>query len=107
MYREYGALREKCDLLPDEPTYQDLLPIKAEWDKLTLKLFQRFDISEITDMWTRLDSEICDSDYFDNFVSYLYYASDRMNLNRWCRLQLLLGNALSKAYEENEYYNNK
>ena len=52
-------------------------------------------------MWTLLNQEISDEEnYFNNFKSYLYYASDRMNLNRWCRLQLLLGNAINKAYSE-------
>lgn len=32
---------------------------------------------------------------WNSFVAYLSYCSDRMNINRWCRLQLLIGNAQS------------
>lgn len=96
LFEEYYSLYEKCEKL-NNPTYKQLKEIEKEWNKLTLKLFKNFDIKDITEMWTNLDSiNICD--YYDNFVSSLEYYSDRMNLNRWCRLQLLLGNAMNEAY---------
>ena len=96
MFEEYYSLYEKCEKLKN-PTYKQLKEIEKEWNKLTIKLFKNFDIKDITEMWTDLDS-INEYDYYKNFVSSLEYYSDRMNLNRWCRLQLLLGNAMNKAY---------
>lgn len=96
MFEEYYSLYEKCEKL-NNPTYKQLEEIEKEWNKLTIKLFKNFDIKGITEMWTDLDI-INDYDYYENFVSSLEYYYDRMNLNRWCRLQLLLGNAMNKAY---------
>ena len=102
MFEKYYSLAEKCEQL-DNPTYEQLKEIQKEWDSYTLELFKNFDFNDIIEMWTLLNEEICDEDnYYNNFRSYLSYASDRMNLNRWCRLQLLLGNAIDKAYRYNE-----
>lgn len=98
MFEEYYKLYEKCAKIK-KPTYKKLKKIEEEWNELTLKLFENFDIKDIRTMWTDLDG-MNDYDYFENFVSSLYYYSDRMNLNRWCRLQLLLGNAVNDLYKE-------
>lgn len=104
MFEEYYNLYEKCEKI-DNPSYKDLVEIRKEWDNLTSKLFENFDIEDITTMCTCLDDNLCNSnEYWDNFRSSLDYYSDRMNLNRWCRLQLLLGNAMDKLYEIGENY---
>ena len=100
MFEEYYNLYEACEKI-ENPTYDDIIKIKKQWDDLTLKFFENFDLSEMTSMWTNLSANLCDSDkYWENFVEYLNYSSDRMNLNRWCRLQLLLGNCEDKLYCE-------
>lgn len=98
LYEKYMKLSERCDEL-NHPSHKQLKEIEAEWKELTLELFESIDKDDLTDMWTLLDDELCDSNnYWDNFRGYLSYCSDRMNINRWCRLQLLLGNAISVAY---------
>lgn len=100
MFEKYYSLSEKCGEL-DNPTYEQLKEIQKEWDSYTLELFKNFDFNDIIDMWTLLNEEMSDEEnYYNNFRGYLSYSSDRMNLNRWCRLQLLLGNAVNKAYSE-------
>lgn len=101
MFEKYYKLYKKCAKIK-KPTYSKLIKIKKEWDKLTLELFDGFDIKDIVEMWTLLDNTLCDKEYFSNFTASLEAYSDRMNLNRWCRLHLLLGNALDAAYCELE-----
>lgn len=99
MFDDYYRLYEKCEKLI-APSYKDLLEIQEEWNKLTIKYIKDLKGEDLTTMWTLLNDEMCDKDnYFNNFVADLEYYSDRMNLNRWCRLQLLLGNAVSEMYE--------
>ena len=99
MFKEYYKLFEKCEKI-ENPNYEQLKEIKKEWDKLTLEFFKSFDIKDFTELFTRLNEDLCDkNNYFNNFTSSLSYYSDRMNLNRWCRLQLLLENAIEEAYD--------
>lgn len=102
MTEKYNKLYVKCLKLKN-PSFKQLKKIEQEWNKLTIELFKDTDIKDITELWTLLNEEMCDSEnYFNNFVSYLCYSADRMNINRWCRLQLLLGNATNEAYRKEE-----
>lgn len=100
MFEDYNRLYERCTKV--ENLDEEIDEIVSEWDKLTEKYFSHFSKEEIIDslksMWTLLDEDMGDNsqeDQWDIFVSSLGYYSDRMNINRWCRLQLLLGNAQS------------
>ena len=100
MYKDYHKLYLWCAKVNFSP--QNVGIAKRRWDKLTVKFFSHFTKEEIVsamqDLWTNLNSEMgfnSQEDQWNSFVSYLDYCSDRMNINRWCRLQLLLGNARS------------
>lgn len=100
MFEDYNRLYERCTKV--ENLDEEIDEIVSEWDKLTEKYFSYLSKEEIIDslksMWTLLDEDMGDNsqeDQWDIFVSDLAYYSDRMNINRWCRLQLLLGNAQS------------
>ena len=100
MFEDYNRLYERCTKV--ENLDEEIDEIVSEWDKLTEKYFSHFSKEEIIDslksMWTLLNEDMGDNsqeDQWDIFVSSLAYYSDRMNINRWCRLQLLLGNAQS------------
>ena len=100
MFEDYNKLYERCTKV--ENLDEEIDGIVSEWDKLTEKYFSHFSKEEIIDslksMWTLLNEDMGDNsqeDQWDIFVSSLGYYSDRMNINRWCRLQLLLGNARS------------
>ena len=98
MFEDYYKLYKKCEKIK-KPTYKKLVKIQEKWNKLTIKYLKDIKSETLTTMWTLLDDELCDNkNYFNNFVAYLNYYSDRMNLNRWCRLQLLLGNAVDELY---------
>ena len=100
MFEDYNRLYERCTKVKNLD--EEIDEIVSEWDKLTEKYFSHFSKEEIIDslksMWTLLNEDMGDNsqeDQWDIFVSSLAYYSDRMNINRWCRLQLLLGNAQS------------
>ena len=100
MFEDYNRLYERC--IKVENLDKEIDEIVSEWNKLTEKYFSHFPKKEIIrglqSMWTLLNKDMGDNsqeDQWDIFVSDLGYYSDRMNINRWCRLQLLLGNARS------------
>lgn len=100
MFEDYNRLYERCTKV--ENLDEEIDEIVSEWDKLTEKYFSHLSKEEIIDslksMWTLLNEDMGDNsqeEQWDIFVSSLAYYSDRMNINRWCRLQLLLGNARS------------
>lgn len=100
MYKDYEAFYNKCMEVKDLD--KEIGNLKKEWDELTAKLFSNFPKEEIIDslqeMWTLLGvdtGENSKEDYWDTFVADLHYYYDRMNINRWCRLQLLIGNVKS------------
>lgn len=100
MYKDYEAFYNKCEKVTDLD--REIVGLKQEWDKLTLMFFDNFSKEEIINalqgMWTLLGEETGETskeDYWDSFVADLRYYYDRMNINRWCRLQLLIGNAQS------------
>ena len=100
MFEDYNKLYERCTKV--ENLDEEIDEIVSEWDKLTEKYFSHFSKEEIIDslksMWTLLNEDMGDNsqeEQWNIFVSSLGYYSDRMNINRWCRLQLLLGNAQS------------
>ena len=100
MFEDYNRLYERCTEV--ENLDKEIDEIVSEWDKLTEKYFSHFPKTEIIrglkSMWTLLNEDMGDNsqeDQWNIFVSDLGYYSDRMNINRWCRLQLLLGNARS------------
>lgn len=102
MFEDYDKLVRLCEKISDDLTYEKLSKVKRGWDKLTMKYFNWMTVDDLCNIWTLLDNEMGDNEaraYFESFVSYLEYASDRMNPNRWLRCQLLLGNALDKLYE--------
>lgn len=92
-----------------EYTYQEMEKIDIQWKELSRVFLNHVKIDDLLDMFTYLDSSIlCDNqtgnELLQEFASYLCYASDRMNINRWCRLQLTLQNAMNNRYgEENGY----
>lgn len=99
-FEDYNNLLERCEQVKDLD--KEIGEIKKEWDRLTAKFFEtstKEDIIEaLQSIWTRLDNEMGDQtreEQWNSFVAYLSYCSDRMNINRWCRLQLLIGNVQS------------
>lgn len=100
MVTEYENFYHKCMGVKDLDN--EIGDLKREWDNLTAKFFGGANkdviIEALQDMWTLLGEETGEStkeEYWDEFVSDLHYYYDRMNINRWCRLQLLIGNAQS------------
>lgn len=100
MYKDYLKFYSKYK----DMTYSETVVAEAkkEWDLLTNKFFNRFSKEEIIDglesMWTLFNNDtkmLEKEEQWDIFLQDLYYYMDRMNINRWCRLQLLLGNSKS------------
>lgn len=99
-FEDYDNLLARCEQVKDLD--KEIGEIKKEWDRLTVKFFETSTQEEIVEalqsMWTRLNDEMGEQsreEQWNSFVAFLSCYSDRMNINRWCRLQLLLGNAWS------------
>lgn len=99
-FEDYDNLLARCEQVKDLD--KEIGEIKKEWDRLTVKFFETSTQEEIVEalqsMWTRLNDEMGEQsreEQWNSFVALLFCYSDRMNINRWCRLQLLLGNAWS------------
>lgn len=99
-FEDYDALADRCHAVQNLDS--EIHEIKEEWDKLSARLFETFSKKELIEalqsVWTLLNDEMGSNsreEQWNSFVSLLDYYSDRMNINRWCRLQLLLGNAVS------------
>ena len=60
------------------------------------------DIDDMVEMWANLDSVRQETyqEYYDEFRDYLMYATDRMEINRWLYLQLLINKTYDLAYDE-------
>lgn len=92
-----------------EYTLEEMKNIQTSWKDLSKVFLNHIKIDDLLDMFTYLNSTILADNQTGNellqeFASYLCYASDRMNINRWCRLQLTLENAINNRYwEENKY----
>ena len=100
MYEDYTNLYNKYK---DKPFSEEVVyECKKEWDALTDKYLSRWSKEQLIDslktMWTLLNDEMGSrsrNEQYENFLAALDWYSDRMNINRWCRLQLLIGNAES------------
>ena len=96
---EYMALAKYCSSTTF--TEGNALVVKLKWDRLTQRFLKQFKKQDLVDdlclMNTLLDKEMgsCNKEsYFKEFTGLLETYADRMTINRWCRLQLLICNAV-------------
>ena len=71
------------------------------WKSASEKYINELDKKDLMDLWCDIDSLSRNQNYkalYREFVEYLNYASDRMNLNRWIYLQLCIGKAADLVY---------
>ena len=66
------------------------------------KYLKNQDIDDMVEMWANLDSlrQETYQECYDEFRDYLMYATDRMGINRWLYLQLLINKTYDLAYDE-------
>lgn len=76
------------------------------WQYASKKYLKNIDDWEsFAQIWTNLDKLIEIKSYqesYDTFMSYLFYCTDRMNLNRWLYLQMCINKASDLIYKD--YY---
>lgn len=105
MFKEYYGFYEYCSKIKD---INDSAPeVYEKWKELSKQFFSFFDTQSLIDglvsLYTSTDSELGETDIdklWANFVASLEYYSDRMNLNRWVRLQLLIVNIFNINYSK-------
>ena len=76
--------------------------IKYLWKCASKKYLKNQDIDDMVEMWANLDSlrQETYQECYDEFRDYLMYATDRMEINRWLYLQLLINKTYDLAYDE-------
>ena len=75
--------------------------IKYLWKCASKKYLKNQDIDDMVEMWIDFDS-LRQETYqgcYDAFRDYLMYATDRMGINRWLSLQLLINKAYDLVYD--------
>ena len=98
----YGLLKKKEEL--NGEIKHDARIIKHAqflWKSASEKYINELDKKDLMDLWCDIDSLSRNQNYkalYREFVEYLNYASDRMNLNRWIYLQLCIGKAADLVY---------
>ena len=96
---EYMALAKYCSSTTF--TEGNALVVKLKWNRLTQRFLKQFKKQDLVDdlslMNTLLDKEMgsCNKERYSNeFAGSVGTYADRMTINRWCRLQLLICNAV-------------
>lgn len=73
------------------------------WQNASKKYLKKVTVNELTDMWVdcRVTYEIKSYEgLYKEFIDYLHYATDRMNLRRWLFLQLVIIKAKEMVYNK-------
>lgn len=74
------------------------------WQYASKKYLKNIDdIESFAQIWMDMNDFIEIKSYqesYDNFMSYLFYCTDRMNLNRWLSLQMSINKASDLIYED-------
>jgi len=104
-WEEFINSLENFKLNDDLNDYYILKEVECLWKLMSEKYFLSYNDlpNRLTDIWC----ETKDLDKFENylkmynsFLNYLDYCSDRMNVNRWLRCQLLLQNCTQECYSK-------
>lgn len=76
--------------------------IKYLWRCASKEYLKNQNIDDMTEMWANLNSlqQQTYQECYDEFRDYLMYATDRMGINRWLHLQLLINKAYDLVYDE-------
>lgn len=73
------------------------------WENASEKYLESLDIKYLVKIWTDIDDIVKLTTYkeiYETFISYLFYATDRMVLNRWSFLQTLINRASDFVFKE-------
>lgn len=81
------------------------------WRNASEEYLKNVEAKYLTKVWTNIDSVMELTTYknaYKTFIYYLFYATDRMNPNRWLYLQMCINRAsdfVSKKYKGNDWTN--
>ena len=80
------------------------------WREASKRYLKNVKPKDLKDMWCNIEdlNNITYKDSYNEFIDYLYYATDRMNPNRWLYLQMCINRASDLVYESwvNKYHLN-
>ena len=84
--------------------------IKAEylWGEASKRYLKNIKSENFVSVWCDvecLNNKVTYKDSYNKFIDYLYYATDRMNINRWLYLQICINRTNDLVYDlwEKEY----
>lgn len=78
------------------------------WQEASKRYLKNVKPKDLKDMWCNIEdlNNITYKDSYNKFIDYLYYATDRMNINRWLLLQMSINRAKDLIYKAwTEQYN--
>ena len=78
------------------------------WREASKRYLKNVKPKDLKDMWCNIEdlNNITYKDSYNEFIDYLYYATDSMNTNRWLYLQMNINRAKDLIYKAwTEQYN--
>lgn len=71
------------------------------WREASKRYLKNVKPKDLKDMWCNIEdlNNITYKDSYNEFIDYLYYATDRMNINRWLHLQMNINRAKDLIYK--------
>ena len=71
------------------------------WQEASKRYLKNVKPKDLKDMWCNIEdlNNITYKDSYNEFIDYLYYATDRMSINRWLYLQMCINRASDFVYD--------
>lgn len=100
----YEYLKQSCfelngDLTRDAKVINETLLL---WRNASKEFLKKCDSIDLSNLWCDFDKNMYGNSYkrfYIEFMDYLYYATDRMNINRWLYLQMCINRAKDLIYK--------
>lgn len=72
------------------------------WREASKRYLKNMKPNYLVEMYCHVKEKECDNyeKYYKQFISYLYYSTDRMNINRWLCLQMTINYIADLIYNE-------
>ena len=72
------------------------------WREASKRYLKNVKPKDLKDMWCNIEdlNNITYKDSYNEFIDYLYYATDRMSINRWLYLQMCINYLSDLIYKE-------
>ena len=101
MFKFWMVFKNECDkaVLTDNDfeNAKAIKKIQLLFERMSEIFLVEFNCKDLSKMYTDFNQRDV-GETFEEFKNYVYYASDRMNINRWLHAKMLINMAFDFAY---------